>query len=463
MRVLLVVYDNGSYIHYFPQGIAYIASAIRNVGHKVVIYNQDVHHYPSEYLTQYLNEQEYFDVVGVGVIGGYYQYRKLLEISEAINKSKKRPNTFVLGGHGPSPEPEFFLKKTQADIVVMGEGEETIVELLSGDYFLADIPGIAYRVGDSVIVNERRSLIKNIDNISWPAYDLFPMEHYRLMQVPGGAGNEFTMQMTSGRGCKFHCGFCFRLDKGFRPRSITNIIEEMLFLKEKYNIKHVSFLDELTMSSVERMNEFSSALLEKKVNMKWDCNGRLNFAAKDKKMLQLMKEAGCTFINYGVEAMSDEVLKNMNKGLRVKQIIEGVENTLSVGISPGLNIMFGNIGDSEETIKKDVDFLLKYDDHVQLRTIRPMTPYPGSPLYYQAIKRGLLKGVEDFYENKHLNSDLLTVNFTNMTDKEFYDNLSWANMILTEKYFENKKEKYKEQIEKLYKEQDASFRGFRQS
>ncbi len=128
MRVLLVVYDNGSYVHWFPQGLAYIAAVLRREKCDVQIYNQDFHHYPDEHLTRFLDANK-FDVVGIGVVGGYYQYRKLLALSQAINKSKNRP-FFVIGGHGPAPEPEYFLKKTQADAAVIGEGEETIVELI---------------------------------------------------------------------------------------------------------------------------------------------------------------------------------------------------------------------------------------------------------------------------------------------------------------------------------------------
>ena len=82
-----------------------------------------MHHYPDFHLTEKLNKDK-FDLIGVSVIGGYYQYRKLLKISAAINAAKQRP-FFVIGGHGPSPEPEFFLKKTKADAVVIGEGEAT--------------------------------------------------------------------------------------------------------------------------------------------------------------------------------------------------------------------------------------------------------------------------------------------------------------------------------------------------
>ncbi len=113
MRILLVIYDNDSYVSWFPQGLAYIAAVLRKAGHTVLIYNQDVYHYPDKHLTEYLTRNS-FDMVGVGVIAGYYQYSKLLKISKAINEVPNRP-FYVIGGHGPSPEPEYFLKKTGAD------------------------------------------------------------------------------------------------------------------------------------------------------------------------------------------------------------------------------------------------------------------------------------------------------------------------------------------------------------
>ena len=145
-------------------------------------------------------------------------------------------------------------------------------------------------------------------------------------------------------------------------------------------------------------------------------------------------------------------------------IIQGIEDTLKVGISPGLNFIFGNKGDNKETIKKAVDFLIKYDDFAQKRTIRPVTPYPGSPLYYDAIKMGSIdknNPAEDFYERKHLNSDLICTNFTELTDEEFYEALDWANQTLMKNYFDKQKKSTLEQIEKLYKDKDVTFRGFR--
>lgn len=462
MRVLLIVYDNGSYISFFPQGLAYIASILKNMNIEVTIYNQDVHHYPDEHLTKYLNEN-FFDAVCVSIIAGYYQYRKLLAISDAIMASKNSPY-YILGGHGPAPEPEYFLKKTNADIVVIGEGEDTAKELftaLNNNSSLAEIKGIAWRSGDDVYINPRRELIEDVDSIPLPAYELFPMHYYRLHRIPNCQHVDFALPVLSGRGCKFKCNFCYRMDEGYRPRDPEAIVEEIRYLQQNWDINCIRFSDELFMSSVTRAEEMCKKFLSEKLDIKWACSGRLNYANKN--LLKLMKQAGCVFINYGIEAFDDHILKNMKKGLTTKQITRGVENTIDAEISPGLNIIFGNIGENRETLQKGVDFLLKYDDGAQLRTIRPVTPYPGCKLYYYAIEKGMLEDVQDFYENKHVNSDLLTVNFTELTDDEFYQALSEANKTLINNYFEKKKQSYTNQVEHLYTTHDPNFRGFRQA
>ncbi|SEP70549.1 Radical SAM superfamily enzyme YgiQ, UPF0313 family [Ectothiorhodospira magna] len=463
MRFLLVAYDNGSYIHEFPIGLGYIASVIRKMGVDVEVYSQNMHHFPDEHLTDYLDKNK-FDFVGVGIIGGYYQYKKILSISKAINKSRNRP-FYILGGHGPSPEPEFFLRKTKADCVVIGEGEiiiKNLINAIQNSLSLESIRGIAYWENEnSIKINNREELIGNIDGIEWPAYDLFPIDYHRLIRGVGIEKTDFTMVMLSGRGCKFTCNFCYRMDEGFRPRSTESIIEEIKFLKSEYRINYIIFFDELLMSSVSRVEELCNSFIRERLNIKWSCNGRLNYAKKE--LLLLMKKAGCVFINYGIEAMDDVILKTMKKALTTKVIIKGIESTLEAGISPGYNIIFGNIGENRETLEKGVQFLLKYDDGGQFRTIRPVTPYPGSPLYYYAINKGLLGGCEDFYENKHLNSDLLSVNFTDMTDDEFHEALLEANKRLIKNYFDKKTMETIDQARKLYLESDSNFRGFRQT
>lgn len=462
MRILLVVYDNDSYIHWFPQGLAYVAAVLRKQGHEVVVYNQDMHHYPEEHLAKTVADGGW-DAVGVSFVAGYFQYQQMKSISRAINACRPRP-VFIMGGHGPAPEPEFFLKRFDADVVVLGEGEETAVELfaaLDGKRPLDGIAGLAFRDGDRVVTTKRREPIADIDTLPWPAYDLFPIHYYRLLRMPHCSNSDFVMPVLSGRGCTFTCNFCYRLDPGFRARRADALIEEIRFLKKDYGVTYVAFSDELLMSSEKRTRELCEAFIAADLRIKWDCNGRLNYATPE--ILALMKRAGCVFINYGIEAFDDQILRNMKKALTCSMIVRGIENTLAAGISPGYNIIFGNIGESEETLRKGVEFLLKYDDGAQRRTIRPVTPYPGSPLYYHAIETGKLRDCEDFYERKHLNSDLLSINFTDLSDDQFHEALLQANSQLLRRYYQRAEQSAIKQAEDLYRKRDTSFRGFRQS
>lgn len=461
MRILLITYDNESLIQWFPQGVAYLTSTLLQHGHDVDIYEQDIHHYPEEHLTELLNN-EYYDVVGLSFIGGYYEYRKAIKISEAINNSKQRP-FYVVGGFGPSPDPIYFIKKLKCDAVVVGEGEITIVDMLrrlSEKKSLENVLGLVYKDNlGNIVKNPVRSLIEDIDSIPMPAYHKFNIEHYRLLRLPNCTKTDFIMPVLSGRGCTFTCNFCYRMDKGFRGRSNEAIIEEIKYLQKNYRITYIAFSDELLMSSKQRTISLCEDIIRANLNIKWDCNGRLNYATPE--ILKLMKRAGCVFINYGIESFDDQALKNMDKALTTKQIVKGIEATLEAGISPGFNIIFGNIGETRETLMKGVEFLLKYDDGAQMRTIRPVTPYPGSPLYYHAIQKGLLKDIEDFYENKHTNSDLMSCNFTDMSDDEFYSALYDANKILLENYQKRLQTNTLKQLDNLYINKDSSFRGFR--
>ena len=447
MNILFLIYDNGSHLPIFPQNIAYLVAACKAAGHKADVYLQDIHHFPDSHITQFLDESEY-DVVGLGFVAGYYQYQKAIGISRAVNKSKRRNDfIFVLGGHGPSADPEYFKKLLGADFVVVGEGERAIT--------------IIGRIDTKLHENIELYPEPDIDTIHWPAYEDFPIEIYRLSQLPTSKETDFRMPILSGRGCLWKCTFCYRMVPGFRPRDPMAVIEEMDFLQENWNINHFDFNDELFMSSPERITLFCEALINCKLKpFKWDCNGRLNHAKP--KELKLMKRAGCEYINYGIESLDDNVLRKMRKGLSARRITEGIEATLKEDLTPGLNFLWGNIGDTEDTLGEMVEFLLRYDRCMELRTIRPVTPYPGSPLFDYAVENGYLSGIEDFYENKHINSDLLTCNFMDIPAAVVaHDMLYRANSKLIENYYIKNYARTWYRACELYTKRDKTFRGYR--
>lgn len=441
MRILLVNYDNQNSAaeSWLPQGLGYIASGLRKIPEaQVSVLDLNIVH-DNQVLKTWLDLHEW-DIIGLSFIGGYWQYRQFKELIGIINTHPRRRHLYVIaGGHLFAPNPGYFIDKFGIDCVVIGDGEnirEVIEKQPRGLYFPKSL---------------------DIDAIPWPAYDLFDISHYRLLRMPNCSKTDYCLPVLSSRGCPFRCNFCYRMDKHVRLRHLTALVEELRFLIKTYRISYFAFADELLMMNEDRAIEVAEALMP--LGVKWDCNGRLNYAKPE--VLQAMKQAGCVFINYGIEAFDDRVLRNMHKRLDCDTIVKGVEATLAAGISPGLNLIWGNIGDNSATLSQAVDFLLKYDDMAQLRTIRPVTNYPGSALFDESIKRGLVENIEDFYENKHINSDLFTSNFMEMSTEQAYAELNKANATLVFNYFNKLKIKYLEQLHSLYINHDSSFRGFR--
>ncbi len=438
MKILFVIYDNEGAQNPIPMGSAYVAGYLKKHGYDVSYYSQDVYHYPEEHLTDYLNHN-HFDVVGLGFCAGYFQYRKILKICEAINKSKDRP-FLVLGGHGPSPVPEFFMEKTGADAVVIGEGESPML-------------GIVSDLKYGGIIGEP---IQDLDSIPWPYYDTLPMEYYLN-------GKWFTMKptdrflpMITSRGCPYSCNFCQRLEKGIRFRSPESVTEELGHYVRDYGVKFIQFWDELFVASEKRVHELTEAI--KPMGINYWCTSRVNIVTRD--ILRMLKESGCVYIDYGIEQFDDYALMAMNKRQTEEQILKAIEMTQDEGIKIGFNIIWGNLGDSEISLRKSLDLLKKYNDYGQLRTIRPVTPYPGSPLYRLAVEKGLLTGPEDFYD-KHKNVELMTCNFTNIPDEKCTQLLWEANWEIINDYYDHLKGDMIQKFHGVYFDKELAFRGAR--
>lgn len=457
MRILLIVLDKGSYINFFPLGAAYLASAARARGYKdITVYNQEVYHYPDEAIRDFL-EKGRFDVLGVGIYG-YQQYRKAIEFLKHVNASRRRP-VVVIGGQGPTAAPEYFVRKLEADIAVLGEGEEVFCNLLdslASKRPLEEVKGIAYCDGSGVRVNEREELISDLDSVPLPAWDLFPMEHYVLEKHIAAAHTDRCFPVLASRGCAYQCNFCYRMDAGYRLRSVEGVIEEIRNLQRDYNVTHITFADENLMISEKNILTFAEGIGRSGLKMGWNCMGRLKVAKPH--VLKEVKEAGCAYINYGIESLDQKVLDLMNKKQTVEEAYRGVENTIGAGIHPGLNIIWGNLGDTAESLQKGVAFLNRYNTGIQLRTIKPVTPYPGTALFKLALKRGLLKDVEDFY-SMYVNSDRMTVNFTDIPDGEFYRLLFEANKAVISSYYGSLEASAADGFRKCYFEHDFAFRG----
>lgn len=444
-KVLFIRQDEYQYDPPFPLGIGYLAAVLQKYGVEVTIYNQDLFRYPDSHLINHLQKNEY-NLICIGFHAPRLHIN-ILNLCNIVNKYKKQA-WFVLGGHGPSPIPEYILRITKADIIAVGEAEDTFLELIKTDMNrskLKEIDGIAYKDDNEIVINKRRNPIKDLDSIPFPAWNLFPMEEYTTRPSRVGKDpQEKVGHMILSRGCVGRCNFCYRLEKGFRYRSISNILDEIIELREKYNITYFVFNDELALYPQKRIFALKDALDKKGIHIKFTASTRAElFNENGREIASVLKEMGCCYLGIGFESANQTVLNNMGKKTTVEQNHHAAQCVNTAKIPLGLFFIWGNIGDNENTLKEDVSFIKQYNTYPDIRTIRPPTPYPGAPLYDYAIERKMITGPEDFF-NKYVNGDLLTVNFTDIEDKKFYELLLEANTELIFDYYDHTTKQYNE-------------------
>ena len=464
-KVLFIIHDLYQEDNHFPLGIGYLAAVLKKKNVNVEIYCQDIFHYTNAELSEFLKRNNY-NLICVGFLAARFK-ETVLDLCKCINKQKKSA-WLVLGGHGPTPIPEYVLEQTHADVIVLGEGEETLPELLKckleqGD--LAKINGIAYTEGGIVRITPRQKPVFNLDSIPFPEWSLFPIEQYiKNLKLFRFEPKDKCFGMLTSRGCINRCNFCYRMEKGIRFRSVKNVIKEIELLNEQYGVNYFLMNDELFVYPKKRIFEFKDELEKTDLKIKFVCNARVDVF--DEEVAVCLREAGCQFLNFGMESSDQNVLDIMNKNTTIEENIRAAEIAKKAKIGLGLNFIWGNIGDTAESLKNNTALIKKYTTYDYIRTIRPVTPYPGCDLYYEAISKGLLKGPDDFFK-KFKNSDLLTVNFTEIQDEKFYELLFEANKDLILDYYEHTSKdmtaakKLIDDFYRLYFKGDSSFRGAR--
>jgi anaerobic magnesium-protoporphyrin IX monomethyl ester cyclase len=320
-----------------------------------------------------------------------------------------------------------------------------------------NIPSVSFRDGEDIYVSNLREPVPLISGIPQPAYHLFPIENYIWYERRGYHKGVKAFNILSSRGCPFRCNFCYRLEEGFRYRPFDDFLSEINFLNEKHGVEHFNMSDELFMTSKKHVVEFSNKLINAFdtgviPRVSWETTGRLNIV--DQGVADAMAAAGCNRILYGLESGDTKVLELMNKKTTDDMIESGINATFNAGMEVQLPCMFGNIGETADSVKKTIAILKKYGGGDE-RLLRPVTPYPGSPLYKYALEKKLLKDHDQFFEISK-NPDLLTINFTDMNDETFYKVLYEANVELIDDYHDRMKVAEKKSFLQLYFQDDDS-------
>ena len=272
-------------------------------------------------------------------------------------------------------------------------------------------------------------------------------------RVPGVAGLARVMGTLGSRGCPYSCKFCFRLEKGYRKRSVGNCMEELKALVSKYRVNHVQFSDELFTISKKRTLEMCEAIRRSGLGFSWYCSCR--FDSVDREQLRAMRKAGCVHIGYGLESGDQRILDEMDKRITVEQILETSAMTKEEGILVSVPAMFGLPGETKESLAKTVDLIIATTSWHDKRTVRPMQPYPGTYYFDYSLKLGMLKDVDDFYE-RFCSSEDRVVNLTGLADSEFDKALFAANRRLLRKHYDNAYRSDVQMFRDVYFKKDAT-------
>lgn len=295
----------------------------------------------------------------------------------------------ILGGVHPTVLPEESLNETSADIVVRGEGEITLKSVLArlgDDSNLKGVKGISYKNDGGIVHNGPRDCIKDIDTLPIPDRTFLKHDEYHGESSPG-IPKKSTVMFTS-RGCPHGCTFCSaRLVQGrrYRMRSTENLLKEIESI-ERLGFEHITIEDDAFTLSKKRVLKFCDAM-KKYPDITFDCDTRVD--SVDREMLVAMKKAGFIKIAYGVESGSAKILKDIKKGITIKQVKDAFRMTKEVGINTEAFIMVGHLSETKEDFEMTENLIKKIDPHMIVVSV--VTPYPGTELYETYKKRGYLK------------------------------------------------------------------------
>ncbi len=407
----------GNYYH-FPIGLAYISSSIQEAGFSVKCLN--LNHYflaPTEALIENLREYD----PDVLMVGGLSVHFNEIETILKIAKEVKPTITTIAGGGLISSEPISTLKALALDFGVIGEGEQTICELLAAlenSSPVQIIPGLVLMKDGNSYCTEKRREIQDLNSIPWPDYEGFEIHKYLDHQHVGDMPylSQFDepreFPIISSRSCPFHCTFCYHPSgQKYRQRKLSLFFDEVDYLVKRYRVNILTVYDELFSNNKERIHEFCRRIAP--YNLKWVVQLRVDHV--DAEILKIMKKAGCFFISYGVESASSIILQSMRKQIHVRQIENALEQTRKEGIGTWGNLLFGDPAETMQTAEESIAWWEKHS--VYQLWLMPVALYPGTQLYKIAEEKGFITDPINFKRHK----EWCKYNLTQMKDEELHE------------------------------------------
>jgi radical SAM superfamily enzyme YgiQ (UPF0313 family) len=371
-----------------PIGILYIASVLEKAGHEVEIIDNFIKKIPNEKLIKIILEKNP-DIVGFSLY--ITNYKSASEIMKEIKKKNKKIKT-VSGGPYATVDPEKFIKDKNADFVIIGEGEYSLLEIadrIKNNNLKGKIPGVYYRKAGKILRGPPREFIKNLDELPYPAWHLVDINNYYRNKTVYLDVKPVDI-ICSSRGCPYNCAFCSSRiiwKRNYRHRSAKSICDEIEYMMKKYGTKGIHFREDNFTVSKNKVLDFCNEILRRKIKIYWQCESRVD--TLDEEVVRKMAQAGCRGIWYGLESGSQKILNKLNKGITLEQIRKAVNLCKKYKITTGGSFMFGLPFETKKDIRKTFEFAksLKLDS----TSFSKYIGYPHSVVYDYAKKNKLYR------------------------------------------------------------------------
>lgn len=414
MRVLLVspeskVWNSRAHLH---NGLGYLAGALLANGYTDVTLHDGAVETESvaQVLDHAIADGHPYDVVGISAP------TVLIENAwAAARDAKARGAVTILGGPHLTLEPDESMQKPEVDLVVRGEGEDALVEILRAleqiddgrrktddghpsSVFrpqFANILGLSWRdATGKVRHNLDRPLRPDLDNIPLPAYHLFKIERYTNLNpmTDGLDPHARAYTVVTSRGCPYKCTYCSKPITGdtWRPRSVENVIKEWRMLVRDFHATEIGLTDDIWNLDLKRAKALCRALIDEKLNtVPWVTIHGMKVNHTDLELFQLMKAAGCKRVGFGVENGDEEILKRViRKSQTIDMVRAAFKNAKAAGLQTMGFFIFGMPHETEATMEKTIRLALELDP--DLAHFMIAAPYPGTELWKLVEKEGIL-------------------------------------------------------------------------
>ena len=404
----------------YPQlATLYAASLMRQHGYQPVLFDSMFAKSPDEIIPYFEKYQPKFFVL---YDDGFNYLTKmcLTNMREAaynmIRLAKARGCTVIVSSSDATDHYESYLNQG-ADFVILGEAELTLLELITAidnkKEDLISIQGMVFRDADKIIKTTKRQVLKELDSLPLPAWDLVDINPYRQSWLKHAG--YFSLNMATTRGCPFKCNWCAKPIYGnrYNSRSPQNVVEELKLLKEKFHIDHIWFCDDIFGLKPGWVHEFARIVKEENIHFRFKIQCRADLLLQENYIRDLA-DAGCENIWMGAESGSQKILDAMDKGITIEQIHTATALLKKNGINPSFFIQFGYPGEEKEDIEKTIHMineLLPYELGISVSY-----PLPGT-VFFEKVKSELSE------KSNWTDSDELQLMFKNTFAPAFYKQL----------------------------------------